>query len=161
MNPVAFLQSLEQLCWGPSTKVIITMILRWKTLTPKQKFLYNQWPRRLCKGSHQVCCQSPSAWQNSHKEGVRKTFSLWPSLRSLRSVQGCPGLSYHHVPKFHNPATTTSSRKKWHNYIQCFPPSPQNKTRPLHEISSFALMKKKKKGSKSPKSPSSCLKSST
>lgn len=98
-----------------------------------------QWLRRLCKGSHQVC-QSPSARQNSHKGGVKKTFLLWPSPRSLRSVQGCPGLSYHHVPKFHNPATT-SSRKNWHDYIQnqCFPPLFHNKTRPLHEISLFAL----------------------
>lgn len=91
---------------------------------PKQKFLIQ----------FVSCCQEGYAEEatgftraiqneNSQKRGVRKTCSLWPSLRSLRSVQGCPGLSYHHVPKFHNPAKITTLRKKlaWLHTQPVFP----------------------------------------
>lgn len=36
MNLVPFLQSLEQLCWSPSMKAIITRISHWKILTHTQ-----------------------------------------------------------------------------------------------------------------------------
>lgn len=94
---------------------------------PKQKFLL-QLVSCCQEGYAKEATEFTRAIQNenSHKRGVRKTCSLWPSLRSLRSVQGCPGLSYHHVPRFHNPAKITTLRKNWHGYIhnRYFPTSP-------------------------------------
>lgn len=147
MNPVPFLQSLEQLCWGPSTKVIITMILRWKTLTHTQTKILIQ-SVNYCSGQDDYA-----------KEAIRFVVrALQHDRTATKKVSGRHshfGHPYGACVQFRDalvclittfPNSIILQQQHYQEKIgmiiyNVFPHRP----RPLHEISLFALMKKKKK----------------